>query len=149
MKKFSEYDRKGVAERLKQLRRAKRLTAQEVASQSNVSFSQLSKLEVGQGSLGMDSLVRLADYYQTTKEWILGVGEYDSGQTRQTDIRDTGESYSARPRPDMEIITDLLLDKEAASKIAQIAAITGCDLRTAARKFLEINLEKRKKGNGP
>ena len=43
-------------------------------------------------------------------------------------------------------MVDLLLDKETSGKIADIARITGCELRTAARKLLEIELEKKNGG---
>jgi transcriptional regulator with XRE-family HTH domain len=71
MKKTFECNAKEVAERLRALRLARHLTMEDVARATQISFSTISKVETGKGSLGYATIVKLADYYGVTKESIL------------------------------------------------------------------------------
>lgn len=60
------------ASRLVHLREAKGVTQAEVAEAVHLSRAQIANLERGRGELSMRSLTRLADFYGTTTDHILG-----------------------------------------------------------------------------
>lgn len=57
---------------IKQLRQNKKLTMQEVAEKSGVSYSAYQKYEAGIRELGAKSLKKLADFYNVSTDYILG-----------------------------------------------------------------------------
>ncbi len=57
---------------LKKLRSEKKLTLQEVATQSGVSYSAYQKYELGIREIGAKSLGKLADFYGVTTDYLLG-----------------------------------------------------------------------------
>ena len=68
---------KDTATRLRQLRRAKDVTQDEVAAAVDVDRSMISKMEAGKGG-GRELIVKLADYYAVSLDWLLtGQGRPD------------------------------------------------------------------------
>lgn len=57
---------------LKKLRSEKKLTLQEVSEKSGVSYSAYQKYELGIRELGAKSLVKLADFYGVSVNYLLG-----------------------------------------------------------------------------
>lgn len=58
--------------RLLQLRENEKLTQKELAKKSGVSRTCIRGLETGQSGPRADSLVKLADYFQVTTDYLLG-----------------------------------------------------------------------------
>ena len=57
---------------IKQLRQDKKLTMQEVAKKSGVSYSAYQKYELGVREIGAKALEKLADFYGVTTDYLLG-----------------------------------------------------------------------------
>lgn len=57
---------------LKQLRKERGLTAQQVAEGAGISFGVYKTYESGQRNLGIPALIKLADYYSCSADYILG-----------------------------------------------------------------------------
>mgnify|MGYP000184847294 CR=1 FL=1 len=57
---------------IKQLRQNRKLTMQEVAEKSGVSYSAYQKYELGIREIGAKSLEKLADFYGVSTDYILG-----------------------------------------------------------------------------
>ena len=97
-------------------------------------------VELGYSNLGRKKM-------EIIERWEKGdMTDYGIRSIPATEKREDGEPWQYRQKSDMDIIAALLLDKGTAGKIAEIARITGCELQTASRKFIEIELEKKNGG---
>lgn len=59
--------------RIKDLREDKDLYQKDLAKILNVSQAQYSRIETGENEITLDSLIRLADFYNTSTDYILGL----------------------------------------------------------------------------
>lgn len=62
----------GLGSRLKEQRELHNLSQKEVAKRLNISFSVLSNYESGERTPSLEKLVRLANLYQCTTDYLLG-----------------------------------------------------------------------------
>ena len=58
--------------RLRELRKARGITQQKIAMDLNLSQNSVSRYETGEHEAGYDMLIRFADYYQVSIDYILG-----------------------------------------------------------------------------
>lgn len=69
-----------IGEKLKNLRRSKDLTQEEVATHLGISFQAISKWERGEGYPDITMLPILANYYQVTVDELIGMDEISSAK---------------------------------------------------------------------
>lgn len=108
----------------------------EAAKEAGLSFSQLSKLETAVGSLGMDSLVRLSDFYCVDRHWLLtGQGEHVRDQAVTSGERPAhAPAAAASPPADndcIERVCALVCAPETMAKANAIAETLACSLAEA------------------
>lgn len=63
--------KKAVAERLSELRKSRGYSQQEISKQTGINVVTLSGYEVGRNEPNEEALVRLADFYNVTTDYIL------------------------------------------------------------------------------
>lgn len=68
-------DRKKIGSRIKELRNLKKLTAEKVANSIDIDRSTLSNIERGDKTPGMEILIKLANFYNVTTDYILGLSD--------------------------------------------------------------------------
>lgn len=64
-------------DRLKELRKEKKITQPELANMLGVTFSTVSAWEVGKAQPSYDILVKLAQYFGVTTDYLLGLNQED------------------------------------------------------------------------
>jgi len=79
-----------LAKRLKELRESKGITQQELANIMNLSQQTIGHYEVGRAKPDADTLARLANYFETTVDYLLG----------RTNIKDPIETIAAHHEGD-------------------------------------------------
>jgi len=127
-------------ERLRRLRIKLGIDRKTMADRLGLGVNSYKQVELGHCILGQRK-------WQLIDRWEKGdMTGYGSLHPDAVDMPDVIETGKKRQMQDRDIMVDLLLDKETSGKIADIARITGCELRTAARKLLEIELEKKNGG---
>lgn len=71
---------------LKQLRESRKLTMQDVAASTDISYSVYQKYESGARGVGVPALCKLADFYNVTTDYLLGRDtQLDSTDTTKLD----------------------------------------------------------------
>lgn len=70
-----------MATRLTALRQIKGVKQEDVAEAANVSRTQIANLERGRGDPSIPVLLRLAQYFNVTTDYLLGVGAASEGST--------------------------------------------------------------------
>ena len=129
---------KSNGDRLRKLRVKLGITRETMAERLGMEPGSYKLVELGYSNLGRKKM-------EIVERWETGdMRGYGTSSTHATEIGEENEPWNYRQKSDLDIIAGLLLDTEAAGKIAEIARITDCDIRTAARKFIEINLEKKR-----
>lgn len=66
-------DMKIFGERLRNLRKEKKLVLADIAKLLNVSTTQISDMENGKTTTSLQRLVMLAEFYQVSTDYILGI----------------------------------------------------------------------------
>ena len=101
---YSENEKKIVAKRLKELRKRKNYTQQELANKMNYSREHISNME-RKGNITKDGLKKYAEIFETSVSYILGVTENE--------------------KPDYEVIGDSLgLNDKSIETLKQIKAFS-------------------------
>lgn len=67
------FDLKIFGERLRGLRKEKKLVLADIAAFLNVSMTQVSDMENGKTATSLQRLVMLAEFYQVSADYILGI----------------------------------------------------------------------------
>ena len=73
------------SERLRGLRKEQGLTIKETASRLNISFSALSNYEMGNRSPDFNTLIKLANFYKVTTDYLLGISNIKNIYLEQND----------------------------------------------------------------
>lgn len=72
---------RGFGERLKNLRKARKLSQKEVANALNISVSVLSNYESSERTPSLENLVALANFYRCSTDYLLGFEKYTPTST--------------------------------------------------------------------
>lgn len=102
-------------DRLKRLRKEKKLTQKELGEKINVSKVSVSGYESGERTPDTDNLRRLADFFDVTSDYLLG--RSDDPRLTETQQKQVDEEY----KEIMEIL-DSLPEEKKKEKIEQIKA---------------------------
>ena len=113
---------------LKKLRSEKNLTLQEVSEKSGVSYSAYQKYELGIRELGAKSLVKLADFYGVSVNYLLGREEAPDPMEQLAKLSSMEvteqvllEKYLELPKASREIVINFMKSaiKEAEARKGQ------------------------------
>ncbi|ANS52492.1 hypothetical protein BT246_72020 (plasmid) [Bacillus thuringiensis] len=63
-------------QRLKDLRREKKLTQQDIADVLGIEKSNISRFESGKQSLSSENIIKTAKYFDVSVDYILGISDY-------------------------------------------------------------------------
>ncbi|MFZ7807720.1 MULTISPECIES: helix-turn-helix domain-containing protein [Bacillus cereus group] len=63
-------------QRLKDLRREKKLTQQDIADVLGIEKSNISRFESGKQSLSSENIIKTAKYFNVSVDYILGISDY-------------------------------------------------------------------------
>lgn len=135
---------------IKQLRQDKKLTMQEVAEKSGVSYSAYQKYELGIREIGAKSLEKLADFYGVTTDYLLGRPSADPPRDL---IRDVAAEYHLSDAQRGILAAYLYMDKGGRENLLEIIRelADGADSEEA-RSNMEIVTEAARStdpGNAP
>lgn len=101
-----------LGQRLKELRLEKRLTQADIGKMLNVSNVSVSGYESGTREPDSSSIAKLADFYEVSTDYLMGVTNNRQPQSKTIDLSDDDVimSFEGRPIPpeDMELIKRLL-----------------------------------------
>lgn len=106
------------SERLKILRNLKEITQVELAKVFEVSGRTIYMWEAGERKPDIETLVKLAQYFDVTTDYLLGLTDNPHGHEQPATI-------AARPTPGMEPISQERLDEIIAEAVAKIRAEAG------------------------
>ena len=70
-------------ERLKQLRKYENITQNDLAKELGISQNSYSQYETGVRELPIDILIKLADFYFTSTDYILGLTDYKNSYPKK------------------------------------------------------------------
>jgi transcriptional regulator with XRE-family HTH domain len=85
-------------QRLVRLRTEQQLTVQELANATGIQRSRLSAFELEAKSPGLDNLIRLADYFQVSVDYMLGRSELRVQNEPFAELTDLYEQVPAGKR---------------------------------------------------
>lgn len=78
----------GIGKRLREVRKSKFITLQEVNRDLGISYSNLAEVEREEHGITADTLKRLADYYKVPIEYLTGYTDSISPDKNKSTIRD-------------------------------------------------------------
>lgn len=96
--------------RLKELRKKKRFTQQEVADKLNIARASYTNIENGRRDPDTKTLVKLANYFGVTVDYLLGLTD--------TPLSPLQPSVSDEERKILEVIKSLSPDRQKALEVA-------------------------------
>ena len=64
--------KEGFASKIKKARNATGFTQREVAAELNMNYSTIANYEIGRTEPDLETLGKLADFYQVSVDWLLG-----------------------------------------------------------------------------
>ncbi len=102
-------------EKLKQLRKEKNLSQAEIAKILNVHQTAVSQWEQGRTTPDMQTLIKIADYFQVTVDYLLGQTSEKKSLTNETILNAHEEKVilAYRSKPSMQPAVDRLLDVDS------------------------------------
>lgn len=77
------YDIKESGKRIKELRKQKGLTQEELAEKLNISYSMVGKIEIGYTGISIDLLIQLVVLFEVSMEYIILGQEITSRRVRE------------------------------------------------------------------
>lgn len=77
------YDIKESGKRIKELRKQKGLTQEELAEKLNISYSMVGKIEIGYTGISIDLLIQLVVLFEVSMEYIILGQEITSRKVRE------------------------------------------------------------------
>lgn len=83
-----------MANRIKELRKSRGMNQEALASYMGVSQQTISKIERNTDSLSMDILIRLAEYFNVTTDYLLGLSNEKRNTLIQNRVRSRLEEYN-------------------------------------------------------
>lgn len=133
---------KEVGSRLYDLRSEKGLTQSEVASALNMGQNQLSRLEKGERTCNIWTLVDFAKYYNVSTDYLLGLTKNSSTDTDvQTVCKATGLSQKAA-----EVLTGCTaVEDSLVEAIAEDTGVNAEELQTSSERLSKIRNKRRSK----
>lgn len=109
-------------DKLKSLRKQRNLTAQQVADNCEISLGVYKKYESGERGVGVPALIKIADFYHVTTDYLLGrepaTDPFDTLQLPE-DQKSVMERFASFPDDVRAIILDAIKELAEAAKKRQ------------------------------
>lgn len=109
-------------DKLKSLRKQRNLTAQQVADSCEISLGVYKKYESGERGVGVPALIKIADFYHVTTDYLLGrepaTDPFDMLQLPE-DQKSVMERFASLPDDVRAIILDAIKELAEAAKKRQ------------------------------